>query len=228
MNRKILVVEDEEKLAQLEMDYLQHAGYAHHHIADGADVISWVQENPVDAILLDLMLPNVDGITLCREIRQFSHVPIIMITAKVEEIDRLLGLEMGADDYICKPFSPREMIARLKALFRRIEQQKLPPETPCLLEVDETRMEVRIRGILIEQLTPVEFRLIHTLSKSPGQVFTRDKLLEHIYEDHRVVSDRTVDSHIKNLRRKLHDSDTEHEWIRSVYGVGYAFECAAD
>ena len=161
-------------------------------------MLPYVRQTPPDLILLDLMLPGVDGLTLCREIRRFSDVPIVMVTAKIEEIDRLLGLEIGADDYICKPYSPREVVARVKTILRRCRPQRelqvLDAESPLI--VDESRFRASWRGKLLD-LTPAEFRLLKTLSHEPGKVFSREQLLNHLYDDYRVVTDRTIDSHIK-------------------------------
>jgi two-component system response regulator BaeR len=228
MNKKhILIVEDEVKIAELLQDYLAANGYEHSHIDNGSDVVDWVKEHSPDAILLDLMLPGKDGISICQEIRQFSHVPIIMITAKIEEIDRILGLEIGANDYICKPFSPREVIARLKALFRLLDTlQNTPAEetTPIsgLTLVPEQYLATYKDHEL--DLTPVEFRLLLKLSKSPKQVFSRQQLVEGIYDDHRIITDRTIDTHIKNLRKKLTNAGAHSEAIRSVYGIGYKWD----
>lgn len=221
----VLVVEDEPKLASLLADYLVQAGYAPHCIADGNAVLDAFRRLQPQAVLLDLMLPGTDGITLCREIRAFSTTPILMITARVEEIDRLLGLELGADDYICKPFSPREVISRLKAVLRRSQPhaQAVPSQG---LVLDEHRLEVRLDGRVLV-LTAVEFQLLKRLTSEPGRIFTREQLMEHMYNDHRVVSDRTIDSHIKKLRKKLAEVWVEREFVHSVYGVGYRFELGA-
>ncbi|HHS9672918.1 two-component system response regulator BaeR [Klebsiella michiganensis] len=225
---RILIVEDEPKLGQLLIDYLQAAGYAPTLIDHGDRVLPYVRQTPPHLILLDLMLPGTDGLTLCREIRRFSEVPVVMVTAKIEEIDRLLGLEIGADDYICKPYSPREVVARVKAILRRCKPQRdlqaLDAESPLI--VDEGRFQASWRDKLLD-LTPAEFRLLKTLSQEPGKVFSREQLLNHLYDDYRVVTDRTIDSHIKNLRRKLESLDAEQSFIRAVYGVGYRWEADA-
>ncbi|MBD9642413.1 MULTISPECIES: two-component system response regulator BaeR [Pantoea] len=219
----ILVVEDEPKLAQLMIDYLQASNYRTHHIADGNAVLSYVQHTPPDLMLLDLMLPGRDGLTLCREIRRFSELPIIMVTARTEEIDRLLGLEIGADDYICKPFSPREVVARVKTILRRVKRSPEEAQQESPLHIDESRFQASWREQQLE-LTPAEFRLLKTLALEPGKVFSREQLLNHLYDDYRVVTDRTIDSHIKNLRRKLESLDAEQPFIRAVYGMGYRWE----
>lgn len=218
----VLIVEDEPKLAALLRDYLGASGYRVSLLERGDGAVEWVREHAPDAILLDVALPGVDGLAICRGVRAFSTVPILMVTARVEEIDRLLGLELGADDYICKPFSPREVVARVKAVLRRAASAAAPPsDAPIVL--DEERFEVRVRGQALV-LTPIEFRLLRKLSGQPGRVFSRAQLIGALYEDHRVVSDRTVDSHVKNLRRKL--ADVGEDPIAAVYGVGYRFEVA--
>lgn len=219
----ILVVEDEPKLAQLMIDYLQASNYRTHHLADGNAVLSYVQQTPPDLMLLDLMLPGRDGLTLCREIRRFSELPIVMVTARTEEIDRLLGLEIGADDYICKPFSPREVVARVKTILRRVKRSPEEAQLASHLLIDEGRFQASWREQPLE-LTPAEFRLLKTLALEPGKVFSREQLLNHLYDDYRVVTDRTIDSHIKNLRRKLENLDAEQPFIRAVYGMGYRWE----
>ena len=221
--RKILIVEDERKLADLLGDYLAQAGFSHVWLSNGLDVIPWVRQNEPDLILLDLMLPGIDGIEICRDLRRFSNVPIIMTTARVEEIDRLLGLELGADDYVCKPYSPREVIARVKAIFRRMESAKAVNPAESEFSMKEERMEIRYLGVLLD-LTAVEFRLLATLLKQPGRLFSRDQLLDQLYEDNRIVTTRTVDSHIKNIRKKLSVVSNELDPIVSVYGVGYKLE----
>lgn len=192
----VMIVEDEPKLGQLLVDYLQAAGYSTQWITNGAEVVSAVRQAPPAIILLDLMLPGSDGITICREIRRFSDAPIMMVTAKTEEIDRLLGLEIGADDYICKPYSPREVVARVKTILRRCHPQHEQPSETAPLLIDESRFQASYQGHLLE-LTPAEFRLLKILATQPGHVFSREQLLNNLYDDYRVVTDRTIDSHIK-------------------------------
>ncbi|MGH1500873.1 two-component system response regulator BaeR [Yersinia proxima] len=219
----VLIVEDEPKLGQLLVDYLQAAGYSTQWLTNGAEVVAAVRQSPPAIILLDLMLPGSDGISICREIRRFSDVPIMMVTAKTEEIDRLLGLEIGADDYICKPYSPREVVARVKTILRRCQQQREQPSESAPLLIDESRFQASYQDHLLE-LTPAEFRLLKILATQPGHVFSREQLLNNLYDDYRVVTDRTIDSHIKNLRRKLEALDGEKPFIRAVYGMGYRWE----
>ncbi len=222
----ILIVEDEQKLAALLIDYLAQESLQCECLYTGVGVTEHVQNNPPDLVLLDLMLPGKDGMQICREIRAFSSVPIMMMTAKVEEIDRILGLELGADDYICKPYSPREVIARVKAVLRRAQATgQGEPTITSRFSVDEDRFEVKFEGNKLD-LTRVEFYLLKTLTSQPGRVFSRDHLMGSVYSDYRVVSDRTMDSHIKNLRKKIKVFNDEEELIRSVYGVGYSYESA--
>ena len=220
----ILIVEDEPKIAELLRDYLQQSGYRTHWIENGEAVDAWVRSNCPDLLLLDLMLPGKDGLTVCRELRSHSQVPVIMVTARVDEIDRLLGLELGADDYICKPFSPREVVARVKATLRRVEMMRADAGAPYPgLSVDADKFSAAIGQTELD-LTPVEFRLLALLASQPGRVFSRDQLMDKIYVDGRIVSDRTVDSHVKNLRHKIHEAGGDDDMIRSVYGVGYKLD----
>ena len=210
---KIAIVEDEQKLASLLQDYLHKDGYETTHYADGTTALQELQQDPPDLILLDLMLPGTDGMTICRELRATSSVPIIMMTARVEEIDRLLGLEVGADDYICKPYSPRELVARVKAVLRRTQTSQNPPDTG--FQLSENEAMVRLNGNSCE-LTQVELSLLKTMAAHPGRIYNRQQLIQRIYSDNRVVSDRTIDSHIKKLRQKLKQLDNDVEYIHSV------------
>lgn len=220
MKNTILIVEDEQRLADLHRDYLHQAGYATESIDDGAKVIDWVREHSPSLILLDIMLPGKDGLDICKEIRSFSSVPIIMVTARVEEIDRLLGLGLGADDYICKPFSPREVMARVKAVLRRSSGNV---QTSEVLQLDPEKYLATLQGHSLD-LTAVEFQLLKILVDKPGRIYTRDQLMDRIYTDQRIVCDRTIDSHIKKLRKKISAVAPDTEIIRSVYGVGYKYE----
>ncbi len=216
----LLIVEDDEKIAALLADYAAASGFETRHVGRGDEVLAAVEAQMPDLILLDLMLPGIDGLEVCRRLRAFSDVPIIMITARVEEIDRLLGLELGADDYLCKPFSPREVMARVKAVLRRTRGSILRPST---LTLDEAGHTARA-GNRTVSLTPTEFGILASLMKSPGRILSRAQLMDAAYSDYRVVSDRTIDAHVKNLRRKLADAIPDRELLVSVYGVGYKFE----
>ncbi len=222
MSHRVLVVEDEPKIAALLTDYLRAEGYASSWLADGREVVPAVRADAPDLILLDVMLPGVDGMTLCKEIRAFSSVPIIMLTARIEEIDRLLGLELGADDYVCKPFSPREVMARVRAVLRRTKPEAGEISSSPLM-LDEERREIKAGGHTLD-LTPNEYNLLCFLMRKLGRVYSRNQLLDAIHPDFRDVSDRTIDSHIKNLRKKLAKALPDRELIVSVYGVGYKLE----
>ena len=213
----ITIVEDEPELAALVADYARAAGFVPTLFADGAEALAAIRAAVPSLIVLDLMLPGLDGLSLCREVRAFSTVPIVMVTARVEEIDRLLGLELGADDYLCKPFSPRELIARIKAILRRSGAANSP------LSVDAAARRASVHGRLPD-LTPTEFDLLAALVRRPGQVFSRAQLLALAHQDNLEVTDRAVDSHIKNLRRKIEAAAPGLEPIRSIYGLGYRFD----
>ncbi|MCP4767699.1 MAG: response regulator [Gammaproteobacteria bacterium] len=216
----LLIVEDEVKIAELLRDYCEQAGYETVMIHDGNEALAWLEQHEPRMVLLDLMLPGADGYTICQQIRRRYDVPIIMITARVEEIDRLLGLELGADDYVCKPFSPREVIARVKAILRRVETT---PIQLSKIRLDESSFRV-IFGERTIELTTVEFNLFKTLFNSPGRIYSRDHLMSLIYADDRIVTDRTIDSHIKKIRKKLQQLGFDEDPIHSVYGAGYRYE----
>jgi two-component system response regulator BaeR len=220
---KILIVEDEDKIADLLRDYLRQHGYETHRLARGDEVESWVRSNPVDLVLLDVMLPGKSGLDVCKGLRAFSSAAIIMVTARVDEIDRLLGLELGADDYICKPFSPREVVARVATVLRRTRRGQSAAPKSGGLALDESGWRATLDGLPLE-LTAVEFKLLSVLAQQPGRIFSRDQLMDAMYRDERIVADRTVDSHIKKLRRKIADAVPGHEFIHSVYGAGYLYE----
>ena len=221
--KHVLIVEDEKKLADILIAYLNKEQFRVTHYESGNGVSDWVKNNQPNIILLDLMLPDVNGKDLCKEIRQFSAVPIIMVTAMIDEIDRLIGLELGADDYVCKPFSPKEVVARVKAVLRRSEGDFNQGEIYDAFEVNDETYSIKLHGDRLD-LTPVEFRLLKMFIQSPGRVFNRDQILDNIFEDGRIVLDRTVDTHVKNLRHKLKTASPEHDYVRSVYGIGYSFE----
>jgi len=223
MQPSVLIVEDEADLSSVVDKYLRAADYQTQVIDNGLEVVDWVKSNHPDVVLLDLMLPGKDGLSLCKEIRGFSEVPIIMMTAKVEEVDRLIGLESGADDYVCKPFSVRELVARVKVIMRRIG--KTPSKSPFL--VDRDKMIVNAQGKQLE-LTAIEFNLFNLLFSHPGRIYSRQQIIDLVYNDYREVSDRTVDSHIRNLRKKLAGLGIHDEVIHTIYSVGYKFEPPAD
>lgn len=218
----ILIVEDEPKIASLLEDYLRSYGsYRCHTVGRGDMALSRFHEVAPDLVLLDLMLPGLDGIEVCKQLRAISEVPIIMLTARSDEIDRLLGLELGADDYICKPFSPREVVARVKAVLRRtiVPGTGTPADG---LALDRERYTASFKGKPLD-LTAVEFALLEALHSRPGQVLSREQLLDRMYTDYRVVGDRAVDTHVKNLRKKLAAIEPELQPIESVYGLGYRY-----
>lgn len=220
MSGTILIVEDEPDLAVLIADYVRAAGYEPQVISDGTAALAQIRQRCPQLIVLDLTLPGLDGIALCRAVRARSDVPIIMVTARVEEIDRLLGLETGADDYLCKPFSPRELVARIRTVLRR--SAGLRDGAP-LVDVDEETLTIRIGSRLLD-LTPTEYRLFAAMAKRPGVIHSRARLLDVAGADNFDVTDRAIDSHIKNLRRKLSLLLPDTEIIQSVYGVGYRVE----
>lgn len=226
MSQQILIVEDETRLAQVLGQYLKQAGYQYHHLENGLEVIPRAQMHPPDLILLDLMLPGKDGIEICRELRTFSEIPIIMITARVAEIDRLIGLEIGADDYICKPFSNREVVARVKTIFRRMQMINNHPSNQLSsmgIQLNESthHLAYQKKSVL---LTAIEFQLFKHMFSQPGRIFSRNQLMTHIYPDQRIVNDRTIDSHIRKLRKKCAQLLSNQEMIHSVYSLGYKFE----
>lgn len=223
MNEKILIVEDEYKIASLLRDYLQHAGMVTVCLADGLEVVPWLQANQVDLVILDLMLPGQDGLEVCKEIRAFSRVPIVMLTARIDLVDRIHGLDIGADDYICKPFDPEEVVARIKAVLRRADPLVSATQPAAGLVLDPDRIMALVDGRPIA-LTQVEFNLLRVLINGQGRILSRNQIMEQVYDDHRTVNDRTIDCHIKKLRQKLTDVDPTANFIHSVYGVGYRFD----
>lgn len=217
---RILIVEDEPGLAQILRDYVVQAGMQAEVLGDGTGAVEHILATRPDLVVLDLMLPGKDGLTICRELRAQSDVPIIMETARVEEIDRLLGLELGADDYLCKPFSPRELVARIRAILRRTGRGEADETAPVLV-MDPESWTATVMGRPLD-LTRREFALLHVLYARPGRVFSRAQLLDLAFPDDAEVFDRTIDSHIKNIRKKIAALAPGAELIRSVYGVGYA------
>lgn len=225
---RIVIVEDETDIASVVQDYLRHAGYETTHFTDGQSALESIVATPPDLTLLDIMLPRLDGIEVLRRAREHTAHPIIMLTARIEEVDRLLGLELGADDYVCKPFSPRELVARVRAVLRRTAPGNVPGQgssqndAPGLV-MDDVHWRASLEGMPLN-LTRREFGLLQVLSRHPGRIFSRARLLELAYDDTVDVTERAIDSHVKNLRRKLGAVTPEHDWIRSVYGVGFAWE----
>ncbi len=224
--KKVLIVEDESKIAVLLRDYLVDAGFLVTIVERGDSAIAEVRNNTPDLLVLDLMLPGMDGMDVCREIRKSSTIPIIMLTARVEEIDRILGLELGADDYVCKPFSPREIVARVKAVLRRSGPQPVEPRLEAgPISMDSSTRQVSVKGELVS-LTPNEFALLKALMTRPNRVFTRGELLNLVQGYSFDGYERTIDSHIKNLRKKVAERLPEQEIISTVYGVGYKLSVA--
>ncbi len=223
--KKILIVDDEPGITELLDSYLAKEGYAVVTAADGEAALAEAERSQPDLILLDLMLPKKNGYEVCREIRAKSNTPIIMLTARDEEPDKIVGLELGADDYITKPFSPREVVARVRAVLRRAETEV--SENPIIraggLEINSLRHEVK-RGSEVIELTPTEFKLLETLADSPRRVFTRLQLVEEIQGYSFEGYERTIDAHIKNLRQKIEEDPKNPRLIGTVYGVGYRFE----
>lgn len=224
---RIVLAEDEADIASVIVDYLRHAGYRVEHFADGTRALDAIRESPPDLAILDLMLPGTNGLAILEACRRNQLCPVICVTAKVEEVDRLIGLEMGADDYVCKPFSPRELVARVKAVLRRSSPASSEPSTAAdhaEWHLDEDSFQATWKGQLLP-LTRREFTLLHILRSRPGKIYSRSQLLELAYTDALDVSDRAIDSHIKNLRKKLRTAmGEETDCIRSVYGVGFVFE----
>jgi DNA-binding response OmpR family regulator len=224
MSQKILIVEDEIELVKVIRDYLEKAGFRVDSVDNGTAAVSAFQHNPPDLVLLDLNLPGMDGLDVAREIRRINDVPIIMVTARVEETDKLIGLELGADDYITKPFSPREVVARVRAVLRRTQK---PVTTPEIIEsgdivIDLLRHRVNVAGQSVE-LTPTEFDLLVVMASQPGRAFSRMQLLESTQGETFEGYERTIDAHIKNLRSKIEADPKKPVFIETVFGVGYRF-----
>jgi DNA-binding response OmpR family regulator len=223
MPQKILIVDDERKIVQGLSAYFRQEGYETLAAYDGRQALELARRDRPDLIILDLMLPEIDGYEVCRRVRQESAVPIIMLTARVEEADTLIGLEIGADDYITKPFSPREVVARARAVLRRASGSLQPPVVLRRgdLEIDLERRAVRVAGRQIDNLTPTEFELLAALARHAGRPFSRAQLLDAVQGDAYEGYERTIDAHIKNLRRKLEPNPASPRYILTVFGVGY-------
>lgn len=225
-SKQVLIVEDEEKIAQLLVDYLKLDGFESQVLLEGTYAVETIRQQQPDFVILDLMLPGKDGLTICKEVRQFSEVPILMLTARVDEIDRLMGLDLGADDYVCKPFLPKEVVARVKTILRRVQPTSGSPQSHTNtiqyqgIELYLENYQCLVAGQEVE-LTPIEFRMLQALISKPGRVYSREQLMRASYQDDRIVSDRTIDSHIKNLRKKISEKREAQELIHSIYGIGY-------
>jgi len=221
----ILIIEDEVKIANLISKYLVLEGYDSTHISDGKDAILSYQQCQADLIILDVMLPTINGIELCKLIREISNVPVIMLTARVEEIDQLIGFDVGADDYVCKPFKPKELMARVKAILKRSHHQQHPQRESLQMgsiKLDTVSHKVQVLNEEV-MLTLNEFNLLKIFLQSPDKVFSRQELLQTTQGKYFESYERTIDSHIKNLRKKLNKADPNTQHIKSIYGVGYQF-----
>jgi DNA-binding response OmpR family regulator len=222
--KTVLVVDDEPRIVDLARDYLEHAGFAVLTAADGPSALRAARTRKPDVLVLDLGLPGMDGLDVARELRRDSTVPILMLTARDDEVDRILGLEIGADDYVTKPFSPRELVARIRAILRRVDRQTEPGNRveAAGVSIDVARMRVEAGGRTIE-LTPTEFQLLLTLARQPGRIFTRSQLLDAIHGLAFESYERAIDAHVKNLRHKLEPDPARPRYVLTVYGVGYRF-----
>jgi len=224
--KTILVVDDEPKIVQVARDYLEHAGFSVLAAYDGKSALASAHSTKPDLVILDLGLPDLDGLDVTRKLRQDSSVPIIMLTARGEETDKLVGLEMGADDYITKPFSPRELVARVRAVLRRSDTLRANADVDIIRAADLTLDVPRMRATVSDHpidLTPTEFQLLATLARQPGRIFTRAQLLDAIHGIAFESYERAIDAHIKNIRRKIEPNPREPRYLLMVYGVGYKF-----
>jgi two-component system, OmpR family, alkaline phosphatase synthesis response regulator PhoP len=222
--KTVLVVDDEPRIVEIARDYLEHAGFGVITAVDGPSALTAARIRKPDVLVLDLGLPGMDGLDVARAIRRDSMMPIIMLTARDDELDRVLGLEIGADDYVTKPFSPRELVARIRAILRRVDRQTEPSDRIEVggVSIDVARMRVEVGGRNVE-LTPTEFQLLVALARQPGRIFTRSQLLDAIHGLAFESYERAIDAHVKNLRRKLEDDPGQPRYVLTVYGVGYRF-----
>ena len=222
--RTVLIVDDEPRIVEVARDYLEHAGFAVLTAADGPSALKTARSRKPDVIVLDLGLPGLDGLDVARTLRHESSVPILMLTARDDELDRVLGLEIGADDYVTKPFSPRELVARIRAILRRVDRRDEPSDRIEAggVTIDLARMRVEADGRTVE-LTPTEFQLLVALARQPGRIFTRSQLLDAIHGLAFESYERAIDAHVKNLRRKLEPDPSRPRYVLTVYGVGYRF-----
>lgn len=226
MGVKVLIVEDEEKILSLMTTFLQSEGYDVLTAKDGKTAVRLFEENNPDIVVLDWMLPQMNGLDACRHFRQIGAPGIIMVTAKTEETDKIIGLEMGADDYLTKPFSLRELSARIRSLLRRMNRGERDERGSVLrrggITIHEESMQV-MKGSQELRLTPTEYKLLHLLASKPGRVYSRMQLLQHAFEEEFVMDERTVDAHISKLRKKIEDDPNQAVYIQTVYGFGYRF-----
>ena len=224
--KTVLVVDDEPKIVQLARDYLEHAGFAVVTAGDGRSALAAIRTRRPDLVVLDLALPELDGLDVTRAIRSDSNLPIVMLTARDDELDKLLGLELGADDYLTKPFSPRELVARVRAVLRRVDGASDRAATELIragdLTMDVPRMRAELAGRSVD-LTPTEFQILATLAREPGRIFTRSQLLDAVHGVAFESYERAIDTHVKNIRRKLEQDPREPRHVLTVYGVGYRF-----
>lgn len=218
---RVLVVEDERKISDLLLNYLRAEGYEATPVYDGCDAVQQIAQRAPDVVVLDWMLPGLDGIGVCKAVRTFSDVPILMLTARVDELDRLLGLDTGADDYVCKPFAPREVVARVRALLRRAGGRVIALPQPWLIEDASFRISWLGQWL---PLTRIEFMIFRTILARPGRIFSRAQLLSSVHDSQRDISERAIDTHVKNLRKKVQAVDPDSDCIASVYGLGYRFD----
>jgi DNA-binding response OmpR family regulator len=228
MGSRILVVDDEVQIVRVLRGYLEKAGFTVLTAHDGEEALRIARQESPDLVILDLMLPGIDGLDACRMLRKESNVPIIMLTARVEETDRIIGLEVGADDYVTKPFSPREIVARVRAVLRRTRGAEMAPEDDEILEMGNLRLDIARHSLMIGErmveLTPSEFEILRAMMRAPARVFTRVQLLEAAqgvaYEGY----ERTIDTHIKNLRQKIETEPRRPQYLHTVHGVGYKMQ----
>ena len=224
MNELILVIDDEPKIVRLARDYLERSNYRVLPVYDGPTALAAARQERPDLVVLDLNLPGMDGLDVCRTLRRESSVPIIMLTARAEETDRLIGLEVGADDYIVKPFSPRELVARVRAVLRRTQGDV---QTPGLVRVGDLELDLKGHRTVLAgepiKLTRIEFNLLAILAQHPGQTFSRGQLLERLHGPADGGFDRSIDAHVKNLRRKIEPDPANPRYVLTVYGIGYQF-----
>jgi two-component system alkaline phosphatase synthesis response regulator PhoP len=229
MSKKIFIVDDEPQIVKVLKAYLEKAGFQVVTASDGKIALATFQREKPDFLILDLNLPGMDGLDICKAIRRDSNVPILMLTARVEETDRLIGLELGADDYVIKPFSPREVVARVKTIFRRTTAEPSKPEIIQVgqIMIDQEQHSVSLAGRAID-LTPTEFEILVTLAKQPKRVFSRLQIMEQAQGDAFEGYERTIDAHIKNIRLKLEPNPKKPVYIQTVFGLGYKLEAGSD